>query len=69
MKSLIQAAAACATLTTLGPQVPAVAVQANPHVDRTFHPDFSHALSVDQMERAWQAELDRINPPIVTGGG
>jgi hypothetical protein len=37
--------------------------------DRTFHPDFSHALSVDQMSRAWQDELDRINPPIVTGGG
>ena len=67
MKSLIQAAAACATLTTLGAQLPAVDAQAG--VDRTFHPDFSHALSVDQMERAWQAELDRINPPTVTGGG
>jgi len=69
VKSLIQAATACATLTTLGAQVPALGVQANPHIERTFHPDFSHALSVDQMVHAWQAELDRINPPIVTGGG
>jgi hypothetical protein len=38
-------------------------------VDRTFHPDYSHALSVDQMTRAWHDELDRINPPVVTGGG
>ena len=37
--------------------------------DRTFHPDFSRALTVDQMNRAWQNELDRINPPVVTGGG
>lgn len=38
-------------------------------VDRTFHPDYSKALSVEQMTRAWHDELDRINPPIVTGGG
>ncbi len=37
--------------------------------DRTFRPDYSRALTVDQMNRAWQAELDRINPPVVTGGG
>jgi len=37
--------------------------------DRTFHPDYSNALTVDQMSRAWQKELDRINPPVVTGGG
>jgi hypothetical protein len=37
--------------------------------DRTFRPNYSGALTVDQMSRAWQAELDRINPPIVTGGG
>ena len=41
----------------------------DPRADRTFHPDFSRALSVDQVNRAWQDELDRINPPIVTGGG
>lgn len=37
--------------------------------DRTFHPDYSRALTPDQMTRAWQDELDRISPPIVTGGG
>jgi hypothetical protein len=37
--------------------------------DRSFQPDFSRALTVDQMNRAWQAELDRLNPPVVTGGG
>jgi hypothetical protein len=37
--------------------------------DRTFHPNYSGALTVDQMTRAWHDELDRINPPIVTGGG
>jgi hypothetical protein len=37
--------------------------------DRTFHPDYSKALTPDQMTRAWQSELDRINPPVVTGGG
>ena len=41
----------------------------DPRADRTFHPDFSKALTVDQMNRAWQDELDRINPPVVTGGG
>ena len=41
----------------------------DPRADRTFHPDFSKALTVDQMNRAWQDELDRIYPPIVTGGG
>ena len=43
--------------------------QPDRQADRTFHPDYSHALSVDQMTRAWQDELDRINPPVVTGGG
>jgi hypothetical protein len=37
--------------------------------DRTFHPDYSHALSAGQMSAAWQAELDRLFPPVVTGGG
>ena len=41
----------------------------DPRADRTFHPDFSRALTVEQMNRAWQNELDRINPPVVTGGG
>jgi hypothetical protein len=37
--------------------------------DRAFHPDYSRALTVDQMTRAWRDELDRIDPPVVTGGG
>jgi hypothetical protein len=47
------------------PVTPAV----DPRADRTFHPDYSHGLSVWQMQAAWQAEMDRINPPPVTGGG
>ncbi len=43
--------------------------QPDRQADRTFHPDYSRALTPDQMTRAWQDELDRINPPIVTGGG
>jgi hypothetical protein len=43
--------------------------QPDKQTDRTFHPDYSKALTPDQMTGAWQAELDRINPPIVTGGG
>jgi hypothetical protein len=38
-------------------------------VDTTFHPDYSKALSVEQMSAAWQAELDRLFPQPVTGGG
>jgi hypothetical protein len=37
--------------------------------DRAFHPDYSRALTTGQMSAAWQTEWDRINPPIVTGGG
>ena len=37
--------------------------------DRAFHPDYAKALTVDQAVRAWQSELDRLNPPVVTGGG
>lgn len=46
-----------------------IPAQPDRQVDRTFHPDYSRALSVDQVTRAWRDELDRINPPIVTGGG
>ena len=37
--------------------------------DRTFHPDFSKALTTGQMTAAWQAELDRLFPPPAIGGG
>jgi hypothetical protein len=43
--------------------------QAGTRADRTFHPDYSRALTIDQMSRAWQAEVERISPQIVTGGG
>jgi hypothetical protein len=44
---------------------------AQPHRrrDRTFRPDYSRALSAEQMSRAWRDEENRIDPPIVTGGG
>ncbi len=37
--------------------------------DRTFHPDYLHALTVEQMSKAWNDEWNRISPPVVTGGG
>jgi hypothetical protein len=51
---------------TRSTQIPA---QPNRPADRTFRPDYSRALTVDQMIRAWHDDLDRINPPVVTGGG
>ena len=45
------------------PHAPATASSA------AFRPDYSKALTSGQMSAAWQAELDRINPPFVTGGG
>lgn len=38
-------------------------------IDRTFHPDYSHALTVDQMSAAWKAEIDRVFETPITGGG
>jgi hypothetical protein len=38
-------------------------------IDRTFHPDYSHALTPDQMLRVWNAEIDRVFQTPVTGGG
>jgi hypothetical protein len=37
--------------------------------DRVFHPDYSRALSVEQLTAAWNAEIDRLFPVPVTGGG
>jgi hypothetical protein len=37
--------------------------------DRTFHPDYSNALTPAQMSLAWQAEIDRLFPPVMAGGG
>ncbi len=69
------------TLTTDAPvamssqmRVIGIAKAARPAVgaaptDKAFHPNYAHALTVEQMTHAWQDELDRLNPPIVTGGG
>jgi hypothetical protein len=38
-------------------------------IDRTFHPDDAHALTVDQLNAAWNAEVDRIMQKPVAGGG
>ena len=37
--------------------------------DRTFHPDYSNALTPSQMQVAWQAEIDRLFAPVMAGGG
>lgn len=37
--------------------------------DRSFHPDYSRALSVGQIEAAWQLEIERLFPPVMAGGG
>ena len=41
----------------------------DPRADRTFHPDYRNALTPGQMGAAWQAEIDRLFPQPVTGGG
>jgi hypothetical protein len=38
-------------------------------IDRTFHPDYSRALTVDQMSAAWNAEIDRVFETPIAGGG
>lgn len=43
--------------------------QPDPRNDRNFHPDYSRALTPGQMSAAWQAEMDRLFPQPVTGGG
>lgn len=37
--------------------------------DRSFRPDYSRALSVGQMEAAWQREIERLFPSLMAGGG
>jgi hypothetical protein len=39
-------------------------------IDRTFHPDYARALTVEQTNAAWNAEIDRVmETPIGLGGG
>jgi ABC-type glycerol-3-phosphate transport system substrate-binding protein len=40
-----------------------------PQPDREFHPDYSVALTVDQLTAAWNAEIDRVFQPVLAGGG
>ena len=51
--------------------VPTKAAAVDPSgADRTFHPDYARTLTVDQMNSAWNAEIDRImEPPSGLGGG
>jgi hypothetical protein len=44
-------------------------VRTDPGYDRVFHPDYSRALSVEQLTAAWNAEIDRLFPVPITGGG
>jgi hypothetical protein len=51
----------------------AISRVAMPPVDKSgidlFRPDYSHALTPDQMDAAWKAEIDRIFETPITGGG
>ena len=38
-------------------------------IDRTFHPDYSQALTPGQMIVAWNAEIDRVFQTPISGGG
>jgi hypothetical protein len=38
-------------------------------IDRTFHPDYSHAVTVEQMNAAWNAEINRVFETPIAGGG
>jgi methylmalonyl-CoA mutase cobalamin-binding subunit len=39
-------------------------------IDRTFHPDYTQALTAEQMNAAWSAEVDRVmQKPVGEGGG
>jgi hypothetical protein len=55
------------TITRVAAPQPATRVE--PEMDRTFHPDYTRALTVEQMNAAWNAEVDRIMEPPATGGG
>jgi hypothetical protein len=38
-------------------------------IDRSFHPDYSQALTVEQMDAAWNAEINRVFETPIAGGG
>jgi hypothetical protein len=37
--------------------------------NRDFHPDYSPALTVDQVTAVWNAEIARVFQPVLAGGG
>ena len=37
--------------------------------DRTFHPDYSHALTPEQRIAAWNDEVNRVMQTPISGGG
>jgi hypothetical protein len=53
-----------ASIVSSSPPVPT-----DPGSDSVFHPDYSRALSVEQMTVAWNAEINRLFPVPITGGG
>ena len=36
-------------------------------IDRTFHPDYSKALTADQLQAAWNAEINRVFETPISG--
>jgi hypothetical protein len=60
----ISVLAIVASIVSSPPTVPT-----DPETDRVFQPDYSRALSVEQVTAAWNAEINRIFPVPVTGGG
>jgi hypothetical protein len=38
-------------------------------IGRTFHPDYSHARTLEQMNAAWDAEIDRVFETLLTDDG
>jgi len=70
--SLVTDAPPTATLRVIGvanAARPATAPRRDQRSDRAFNPNFTKALSAEQTSRAWQAEIDRLMPQPVTGGG
>jgi hypothetical protein len=50
-------------------QAPAPKPRDESGIDRSFNPDYSQALTVDQMNAAWNDEINRVFETPITGGG
>ena len=66
LSSVAFAAPATLAVTTTSAPAPAPDQSGG---DRTFHPDYSKALTPDQMTVAWKAEIDRVFQTPIAGGG